>query len=134
MKTVEKLKQKLLYKRIKTIESDKLILEDGSEVYFECTDSDCCAIAFGKWDTATLDAVITDVKLYKQRVVQEQEDGDELYGRQAQLVLYHNQNHIAQANLYADAGNGGYYYSVLSVFVNDKNIGEILSYSREIAE
>ena len=41
MDTIELLKQKILYKRIKEMTEDKLILEGGTEVYFECTDWDC---------------------------------------------------------------------------------------------
>ena len=126
MNTIELLKQKILYKRIKEMTEDKLILEDGTEVYFECTDFDCCASASGFWKDAKLDAIITDVKMtdYEQ---DESEDGFGYAANTAKIILYHNRNHVAQANLYADAGNGGYYYSVLSVFVNDENIGAILS-------
>ena len=104
---------------------DKLILEGGTEVYFECTAWDCCAFASGAWKTAELDAVITDVKMvdYNQSGL----DGFDYLVNTAKIVLYHNQNSVAQANLYADAGNGGYYHSVLSVFVNEENIGDILS-------
>ena len=125
MRTSELLKEKILYKRIKEMTKDKLVLEDGTEVYFECTDWDCCAIASGEWKTAELDAVITDVKMvdYNQSGL----DGFDYLVNTAKIVLYHNQNSVAQANLYADAGNGGYYYSVLSVFVNEENIGDILS-------
>ena len=125
MRTIELLKEKILYKRIKEMTKDKLILEDGTEVYFECTDWDCCAFASGEWKTAELDAVITDVKMvdYNQSGL----DGFDYLVNTAKIVLYHNQNSVAQANLYADAGNGGYYHSVLSVFVNEENIGDILS-------
>ena len=125
MDTIELLKQKILYKRIKEMTEDKLILEGGTEVYFECTDWDCCAFASGEWETAELDAVITDVKMvdYNQSGL----DGFDYLENTAKIVLYHNQNSVAQANLYADAGNGGYYHSVLSVFVNEENIGDILS-------
>ena len=125
MKTIELLKEKILYKRIKEMTKYKLVLEDGTELYFECTAWDCCAIASGEWKTAELDAVITDVKMvdYNQSGL----DGFDYLVNTAKIVLYHNQNSVAQADLYADAGNGGYYYSVLSVFVNEENIGDILS-------
>ena len=85
-----------------------LILEDGTEVSFECTDQDCCAVASGNWKSATLDAVITNVKLENEQSRGDTEDEYEPYNT-AELVIYHNQNPIAQADLYADAGNGGYY-------------------------
>ena len=104
---------------------DKLILEGGTEVYFECTAWDCCAFASGAWKTAELDAVITDVKMVDLELADFEGFGHP--SNTARIVLYHNQNSVAQADLYADAGNGGYYYSVLSVFVNEENIGDILS-------
>lgn len=125
MDTIELLKQKILYKRIKEMTEDKLILEDGTEVYFECTDWDCCASAGGFWKSANLDAAITDVKMVDVELADFDFHG--YPSNTAKIVLYHNQNSVAQANLYADAGNGGYYYSVLSVFVNEENIGDILS-------
>ena len=125
MDTIELLKQKILYKRIKEMTEDKLILEGGTEVYFECTDWDCCAFASGEWETAELDAVITDVKMVDLELADFEGFGHPF--NTAKIVLYHNQNSVAQADLYADAGNGGYYYSVLSVFVNEENIGDILS-------
>lgn len=121
MKSIETLKQKLLYKRISSMSTDELTLEDGTTVSFECTDQDCCASAWGEWKTAELDAVITDVRITDSY----QDDSDEPYNT-AVLTIFHNQNPVAQADLYADAGNGGYYYSVLSVFINEDNIGEIL--------
>lgn len=126
MDTIELLKQKILYKRIKEMNQDYLILEDGTKVYFDCTEQDCCAIASGEWKTAELDAVITDVKMvdYTEGAYG---DGFGSSTNTAKIILYHNQNNIAQADLYADDGNGGYYYSVLSVFVNEENIGAILS-------
>lgn len=126
MNTIELLKQKILYKRIKEMNQDYLILEDGTKVYFDCTEQDCCATANGEWKTAELDAVITDVKMVDY-IEDAYGDGAGGSTNTAKIILYHNQNNIAQADLYADDGNGGYYYSVLSVFVNDENIGAILS-------
>lgn len=131
MDTVQLLKQKILYKRIKEMTEDKLTLEDGTELRFKCTDWDCCSEAYGTWDNATLDAVITNVELVTEHV---DYDGGE-YGSMgvntARLVIFHNQNSVAQANLYADCGGSGYYSSVLSVFVNGENIGRILSAGTE---
>ena len=41
---------------------------------------------------------------------------------EVKIAIYHNQNPIAQADIYADAGNGGYYYSVTSMIVGDVTI------------
>ena len=37
---------------------------------------------------------------------------------EVRVTLFHNQNPIALAEMTADAGNGGYYYSVGSLVVN----------------
>ena len=122
--TLQKLKDKLLFKRIKGIENSALEMTDGTRVYFQCTAQDCCAYAEGSWDTTTLDAMVTDIKL--ESYGEDEYDYNEPCEK-AKLTIYHNLNNVAQADLYADSGNGGYYYSVLSVFVSGENIGEILS-------
>lgn len=56
--------------------------------------------------------------LYK-RVVEWNEDEGE---STAVLKLYHNQNEFvaaSEAGLYANSGNGGYYYSVASILIKD---------------
>lgn len=124
METVDKLKEKLLYKRIKGMTGDKLILEDGTEVSFECTEYDCCASAGGEWISGDIDAVITDVKMQD---IHKESFWDYSHEVTATIAIYHNQNIIAQADINANDGNGGYYYSVLSVIVNEENVGVILS-------
>lgn len=121
--TIEKLKEKVLMKKINELSNDRLVLVDGTTIHFECTDSDCCAKADGTWETAKADGLITDVQL----VDVEKEDYE--WGETqmvAKLVVMHNQNPIAQAQLRADNGNGDYYFSILSVFVDGKSVGEIL--------
>lgn len=113
--TIEKLKEKVLMKRINELSNNSLVLVDGTTINFECTDADCCASADGTWESATADGLITDVQL-----VDVKED-EEAWGETqmvAKLVVLHDQNPIAQAQLRADNGNGDYYFSVLSVFVN----------------
>lgn len=110
----EELKEALLYKRIVHGDAEKLILEDGTYVTLECSEQDCCAGAWGEFSDVTLDAVITDV------VVGDMENipDDDTTVNTVTLKIYHNRNSIATANMTADAGNGGYYYSVGSVVVN----------------
>ena len=38
---------------------------------------------------------------------------------EVKISIYHNQNPIAQAEVYTDSGNGGYYYSVTSMIIGD---------------
>lgn len=109
------LKERLLYRRIVEWNKDKLVLDDGAVVTIEMTESDCCASAGGSFSNVKLDAVITDV-VYGDD--ESWHDGD-TYGTDLRVVVYHNQNPIAQADLSANAGNGGYYYSVASFVVDD---------------
>lgn len=113
----EELKERLLYKRIVKFEEDKLYLDDGTIVSIEETDSDCCASAFGEFKDVELEALITDVKVdeYKDNG----KDADEEYSNKNTVTIYSNQNPVAQAECYADAGNGGYYFSICSLVIGD---------------
>lgn len=113
----KELKEHLLYKKIVKFEEDKLYLDDGTIVAIEMTDNDCCAFAFGEFKDVKLEAIITDVKVGKY------EDnwkclGTE-YNNHNTVTIYSNQNPVAQADCYADAGNGGYYFSVCSLVIGD---------------
>lgn len=121
--TIEKLKEKVLMKRINKLSNNSLVLVDGTTINFECTDADCCASADGTWEAAKDDGLITDVQLVD---VKKEDEGWGETQMVAKLVVMHNQNPIAQAQLRADNGNGDYYFSVLSIFVNREEVGEIL--------
>lgn len=112
----EDFKKQLLYKRIIEWNEDKLVLEDGTIITIECSEYDCCAGAYGKFKDVVLDAVITNVS---EPIITNIPD-DETTVNQATITIYHNQNPIALAEVTADAGNGGYYYSIGSFVV--KNI------------
>jgi len=111
---VKDLKEKLLYKKIVEWTKDKLVLEDGTEVTLECSEQDCCAGAYGEFFNVKLDAIITDVIVEDMVEIPD----DDTIVNETKIVIYHNQNEIAQAEMTADAGNGGYYYSVGSVVVD----------------
>lgn len=130
--TLAKLKEAVLYKRIVGTNGKRITLEDGKQIAFECTEQDCCAFASGSWENVSFDGMITDVTLIDEKQVV---DNDYETHREATLVLFHNQNEVSKANLEADNGNGDYYYSILSVMIDDKAIGEILySYESEDEE
>ena len=113
----KELKEKLLYKKIVNFEDDKLYLDDSTIVSIEMTDNDCCAYAFGEFKDVKLEAIITDVN------IGEYEDNwvcvGEEYNNHNTVTIYSNQNPVAQAECYADAGNGGYYFSVCSLVIGD---------------
>jgi hypothetical protein len=104
----------LLYKRIEEWNENKLVLDDGTVITLEMSESDCCAYAGGKFSNVVLDAVITNIE------VGEPVDISDDYSTEyeVKVTLFHNQNPIALAEMTADAGNGGYYYSIGSFVVN----------------
>lgn len=112
--SLEELKELLLYKRIVKWDKDFLLLEDGTRVTIEMSESDCCAYAGGEFKDVKLDAIITDIKIGEQ--VTEKSDSGESESKNT-VTIYHNQNPIALAECEANDGNGGYYYSVGSLVV-----------------
>lgn len=114
--SLEELKELLLYKRIVKWDKDFLLLEDGTKVTIEMSESDCCASAGGEFRNVKLDAVITDVK------IGERETGEDDWGTTTSkntVTIYHNLNPIALAECEANDGNGGYYYSVASLVIGN---------------
>lgn len=111
----EELEKLLVGKRIVSATKDKLTLEDGTIVEVQESEQSCCASAEGEWSNVKLDAVITAVKIEDEKTVEYKNccEAD----KYATVVVYHNQNIIAQANCEANNGNGGYYYSVCSLVV-----------------
>lgn len=108
------LNEKLLYKRIVKWEDNELTLDDGTLVSLEESEQDCCAMATGTFTNVELDAVITNVEIGEQIDVPD----DDTRVSEVKVTLFHNQNPIAQGEMTADAGNGGYYYSVGSFVVD----------------
>lgn len=120
--SLEELKEILLYRRVVEWTPEKIVLDDGTEVTIEMSESDCCASAGGEFANIKLDAAITDVVIDGITYIDHDESEDSWmdgYESTATVKLYHNQNEYAQADLYADAGNAGYYYSVASLRVKD---------------
>jgi hypothetical protein len=112
--SLEELKELLLLKRIVKWDKDFLLLEDGTKVTIEMSESDCCAYAGGEFKDVKLDAVITDIKIGEQVMKEEYCGTTE---NRNTVTIYHNQNPIALAECEANDGNGGYYYSVGSLVI-----------------
>ena len=111
----EALTKYLVGRRIITADNDTLTLDDGTTLRLYGSDYACCAGAHGGWeilDPDTLEAAITHVEY-------ESDGFDDGYtrGETCKITILHNQNPIALGDGYADAGNGGYYFSVLSLEV-----------------
>lgn len=112
-KDYNELKERLLYKRIVKWEKNTLTLDDGLVLKILETEQDCCAYAEGVFKDVILDAMITDVS----EPIITNVPNDDTVVNTAIVTIYHNQNPIAIADCYADAGNGGYYYSVCSFVI-----------------
>lgn len=110
----EKFRSMLLYHRIVEWDDNKIVLDNGISISIEETEQDCCAQASGNFSDVKLDAAITYVSDPKYDGYKEN-SGE--YGTYAVVKFLHNQNLICQANGDADAGNGGYYYSIASFVV-----------------
>lgn len=128
--TLEEMKDLILYKTIKEIDENKIVLENGAVITIECSESDCCAggegsFEFSDWNKP-IDAVITDFKIGEPIDVP---DGDTTVRRNT-ITLYHNMNPIVLANAETDAGNGGYYYSVTSLVIGRIHFPFVDAYSK----
>lgn len=115
--TFQELKKKLLFHRIVEWNDNSIKLDNGIELCIVETEQDCCASARGEFQEVVLDAAITSVSDIK---YQPWRDFD-TYGCSAEVVIMHNRNLICKAVADADAGNGGYYYSIASFIVNLPN-------------
>ena len=112
---LEVLKNHLLFKRIVKWNETGLHLEDGTIVTIEESESDCCASAGGVFKGVVLDAMITNVEIGE---VVSDGNGWDMTTNEVKVTLFHNLNPVAVAEMYANDGNGGYYYSVASFVVN----------------
>lgn len=110
----EEFRSMLLYHRIVEWSNNKIVLDNGISISIEETEQDCCASASGVFENVVLDAAITYVSepKYNFNGVWGAE-----YSTSAIVKFLHNQNLICQASGEADAGNGGYYYSIASFVI-----------------
>ncbi|MDU6600372.1 MAG: hypothetical protein E6491_05080 [Streptococcus anginosus] len=111
--SLEELKDRLLFKRIVEWDEKHLLLEDGTRVTIELSESDCCATAGGEFKDVKLDAVITNVE------IGERTELPNCWGTgyQNKVTIFHNQNPVAIADCSAE--HNGYYYSVGSLVIGD---------------
>ena len=115
--TFEDFKKMVLCHHIVEWDDNKIVLDNGLIIAIEETAQDCCASAGGNFSDVVLQAAITSVTEPKYKPW---EDGD-TYGCSAVVKFLHNRNLICKANADADAGNGGYYFSIASFVVTWKN-------------
>jgi hypothetical protein len=113
----EELRQLLLYRRIVKWDDDTITLDNGITIRIAETAQDCCASAEGQFEDVKLDAAITAVN----DIQYDRWDDGDTYGCSAVVTIMHNRNIICKAIGDADAGNGGYYYSIASFIVTMEN-------------
>lgn len=111
----ETLTKYLVGRRIATVADGTLTLDDGTTLLLYESNYDCCAGAGGEWkilDPDSLEAAITHVEY-------ESDGYKDFYTRvtTCRITILHNQNRIALGDGHANAGNGGYYFSALSLEV-----------------
>ena len=109
----ESLNEYLVGRKITAADDDILTLDDGTTLRLYESGYDCCAGAHGGWeifDPDRLEAAITHVE-YEDASYH---NGDTRVAK-CKITILHNQNLIALGDGHADAGNGGYYFSVLSL-------------------
>lgn len=114
--TFDQFKEKLLYHHIVEWNENTIVLDNGIKIAIEETAQDCCASAYGEFTDVQLNAAITSVSDIKYK---HWEDSD-TYGCEAVVKFMHNRNLICKACADADAGNGGYYFSVASFVIYEK--------------
>lgn len=107
------LRKAMLFHKIVEWKDNYIRLDNGMEIWIEETEQDCCACASGRFEDVVLDAAITHVGDIQ---YDKWDDGD-TYGCSATVTIMHNRNIICKAIGDADAGNGGYYYSIASFVV-----------------
>ena len=113
MNTQETLTKYLVGRRITAAKSGTLTLDDGTTLRLYESHYDCCAGAGGEWkilDPDRLEAAITHVEY-------ESDGYKDFYTRvtTCRITILHNQHPIALGDGHANAGNGGYYFSALSL-------------------
>ena len=107
------LRKAMLFHRIVEWKDNYIRLDNGMELRIEETAFDCCASAGGQFEDVKLDAAITAIS----DIHYEHWDNYNTYGCSAVGTIMHNRNIICKAIGDADAGNGGYYYSIASFCV-----------------
>ena len=118
--TFQEFKNMVLYHTIVEWNDNEIVLDNGIRIRIEETEQECCAGAYGTFSHVKLNAVITNVT---ERKFEPWED-DDTYGCCATVKFLHNQNLVCEANANADAGNGGYYYSIASFVVDIPKKGQ----------
>ena len=111
------LRKAMLFHRIVEWKDNYIRLDNGMELRIEETAQDCCASAWGQFEDIKLDAAITAIS----DIHCEHWEDDNTYGCSAVVTIMHNRNLICKAIGNADAGNGGYYYSIASFCVKMPN-------------
>ena len=107
------LRDAMLFHKIVEWKDNYIRLDNGVEIWIKETNQDCCAHAGGQFEDVVLDAAITHVS----DIQYERWEDSDTYGCSATVTIMHNRNIICKAICDANAGNGGYYYSIASFII-----------------
>lgn len=105
--------------RVEKVEDDTLILDNGMKLTMFESEQDCCASAYGDWEILeeAHEMGITDVDVEVEVDYRE----DDYYDKHLNITILHDNNPIVKGHGVADAGDGGYYFSTLSLRVEIPN-------------
>lgn len=116
--------------RIKEVDYDILVLENGVKLTLFESRGDHYASAYGYWEIieGAKEAGITNVEIEKGEC---SNDKHSFLGNYINITILHDNNIIVKGEGIASAGNSGYYFSTLSLKVelNDQVIVKELLYS-----
>lgn len=111
------LRKAMLFHKIVEWKGNYIRLDNGMELSIVETEQDCCASAGEQFEDVKLDAAITHISDISYKPWSD----DNTYGCSAVVTIMHNRNIICKAIGDANAGNGGYYYSIASFCVKMPN-------------
>lgn len=112
--TFEDFRALLINRRIVAWNGDnEITLDNGVVISIEETAQDCCAHAFGHFENVKIDAAIIGVT----EPFYESWENEDTSGCWAEVKILYNDLDFCRAYGDADAGNGGYYFSIASFVV-----------------
>lgn len=121
--TFEDFRSFLVNRRIVKQNGDnEITLDNGLQIAVEETAQDGYASAFGCFENVKLDAAIIGVTEPKYTAWKD----EDTYGCRAEVKILYNDLDFCRAIADADAGNGGYYYSLASFVVRIPGDSEII--------
>lgn len=121
--TFEELKSMLIYRKITEWTKDKITLDNGVSITFQCIGKDCYTWANGEFSKLMFDDTITSVTEISYRTDEKARNTQRTF---ALVKLFHNQEPICEITGEADAGVCGSYCSIVFLVVSVPNDDDCL--------